>query len=219
MFLCLGHWGLVQVSFPIPGPEGGFGWVTLGRPCARRVSSTPSHGPGRSCTIPNLDAHRAPASALNHPRDKRQQQGFRRMTVAPKSASHAPAGPAPRLCHCRGIQWMQVPIRNGRFPSSRCQEAFGGRQRPCPAQEDRPPAKKHRGKKGKRESKGQMSSSGFYQQPAGDEKKAVAPQRSHAAGSTRAPLSSIPGVSRALIILRALSWNVCCLHLRVRSRR
>lgn len=148
----------------------------MGRPCARPVSSVPSHGLGHSCSIPNLDTHWAPASAPNHPRDKRQQRGFRRVIAAPKSASHPPACPAPRWCHCRGIQGMQVPVRNGRFPSSVCQEAFGGRQQPCPAQGDRPPAKKHRGKRGKREPKGQMSPSGFYQQPDGDEMKAVAPQ-------------------------------------------
>lgn len=103
----------------------------------------------------------------------------------------APVVPLPRP------SGMQVPIGNGRFPSSTCQEAQGEGSNPVPAQGDCPAAKKHRGKKGKREPKEQMSSSGFYHQPDGNEPRAAAPRGSHTPGSTRAVLSTILGVSQA----------------------
>lgn len=148
---------------------------------SRSLLHAPKSGyvPGSSPS-PKPSRRQTPAMGL------RADDGRAEISRPPSCLPCIPVVPLP------GPSGMQVPIGNGRFPSGTCQEARGEGTNPVPVQGDCPAPKKHRGKKGKREPKEQMSSSGFYHQPDGDE-----PRGSHTSGSTRAVLSTIPGVSQA----------------------
>lgn len=115
------------------------------------------------------------------------------------------------LCRDTDFPWeWQVPIQH--MP-----RGSGKRQHPCPSPgPDQGGSiqllKTTVGRKGKARQKGQMSPRGFYHQPDGNELRAAVLRASYPEGNTREN-GSIPGISEAWIISRALS------HLRVRGRR